>query len=172
MVKNEKYKNMYEMYLNGKSLSQVGRAFGVSRQSVYAGFKCRQYEMRITKELSYITYDGLKFTIGNMGYYRCTTGNRELLHRYKYTREVGNIPNNWDVHHMDYNKENNDIDNLVALPKDEHAYLFSTGGNQFDKGNRQSKNMGEREHRINFYIARKQELKSREGIERRIGNIR
>ena len=169
MVKNEMYEKMYELYLSGKSLSQVGNVFGVTRQSVYAGFNRRGYSMRPKKELPFITYDGMKFTHMTSGYYRSTLGDRELLHRYKYIKEIGNIPDEWDVHHMDQNRENNNIDNLVALPKDEHAYLFSTGGNQYGKGNRQTKNVGERERRINFYITRKQQLKDNNKIEGRIG---
>lgn len=166
MVKNEKYAEMYKLYLGGDSLSEVGRAFGVSRQSVYAGFKCRNYAMRTKKELSFVMYDGLKFTVANTGYYRSTLGNREMLHRYKYIKEIGDVPLDWDVHHIDQNKTNNDIDNLVSLPKDEHAHLFSTGGNKYVKGNRQSKNVGEREHRINFYVTRKQTIKRNNEIER------
>lgn len=30
------------------------------------------------------------------------------------------VPKNFDVHHIDFNRQNNDIQNLVALPKELH----------------------------------------------------
>ncbi len=33
------------------------------------------------------------------------------------------IPKDFDIHHIDYNHSNNDITNLVALPKDLHHKL-------------------------------------------------
>ena len=31
------------------------------------------------------------------------------------------IPNCFDIHHLDFNRDNNDISNLVALPRDLHS---------------------------------------------------
>lgn len=160
MTKNAKYAEMYELYLSGQSLERVGEVYDMSRQSVYAGFSRRGYKLRERKTLPYITYRNRKFTLRNTGYYAATDGKRESLHRYKYEYEIGPIPEDWDVHHIDGNKEHNNIENLVALPKDEHTYLFTTGGNQHGKGNRQDEIVGEREHRINFYIALKHGIRS------------
>lgn len=33
------------------------------------------------------------------------------------------LDNNWDVHHIDYNHNNNDVNNLVALPNHLHQKL-------------------------------------------------
>lgn len=35
------------------------------------------------------------------------------------------IPENWEVHHIDLNRENNDIKNLVAMPKEMHIEFHS-----------------------------------------------
>ena len=36
------------------------------------------------------------------------------------------IPKGFDVHHLDFNRDNNDISNLVALPRDLHAKFHKT----------------------------------------------
>ena len=41
------------------------------------------------------------------------------------------VPKDFDVHHIDCNNKNNDIRNLVALPKDIHA-RYHASKNQFN----------------------------------------
>ena len=48
-------------------------------------------------------------------------GKRLLTHRALY----GNIPEGYVIHHIDCNKTNNDIDNLVALPIGEHMRVHA-----------------------------------------------
>lgn len=36
------------------------------------------------------------------------------------------IPEDWEIHHIDYNHYNNDIENLVALPKELHRKLHQS----------------------------------------------
>ena len=52
--------------------------------------------------------------------------------RATYVEAYGKLPSNWDVHHIDCNKTNNDLDNLVALPRGEHARLhcYARHGNE------------------------------------------
>ena len=47
-----------------------------------------------------------------------------------------NIPNGFDVHHIDLNRENNNIENLVALPKKLHQdyHIFILTDTSFDLG--------------------------------------
>lgn len=51
-------------------------------------------------------------------YFRNRKG--QLLHREKYQDAHGSIPQSLDVHHIDGDKTNNDISNLVAITKAEH----------------------------------------------------
>ena len=152
---------MCDYYKKGFSLSEVAKEFGVTRQAVYAGFKRRGFKMRTKKPREHVIYDGRKFTLRNSGYFADTLKDRQLLHRYKYEKEIGYLPKNWDVHHMDHNKKNNDIDNLVALPKDVHARIFATGGNQFVKRDRRTERLGDAQREINKYLTLKQEFASR-----------
>lgn len=154
-MKNDLYKQMYVKYQEGLSLSQVAELFGITRQSVYAGFKRRSYQLRSKNERPFVIYDNKRFTLRNNGYFGCTTGNRELLHRYKYEKEVKPILEGWDIHHIDHDKTNNNIDNLVAIPKSVHTWLFSEGSNQYVKKTVGVEEMGVREHYVNQFIANK-----------------
>ena len=41
-------------------------------------------------------------------------------YRKKYIEKYGIIPNNFEVHHLDGDRCNNEFENLVAIPKDIH----------------------------------------------------
>lgn len=133
MAKHELYAEMYEAYKSGLSLAEVGALYGVTRQSVYEGFKRRKYELRKINKQPYQILDGIKFTLRNHGYYAATTGNRQLMHRYVWEKFNGKIPDGYDIHHIDHDRANNDISNLEIYTKSEHARLFSTGSNQYVK---------------------------------------
>ena len=47
------------------------------------------------------------------------------LHRMVWTCYNGEIPDGYDIHHIDFDKNNNDISNLVALPKSIHQSLHA-----------------------------------------------
>lgn len=68
----------------------------------------------------YQYYNGLKFTRDEeTGYYLNSTL-RIRMHRYVWVCEKGDIPEGYDVHHIDHDKGNNDISNLELLTKKEH----------------------------------------------------
>ena len=132
-MKNEKYQNAYEMYLDGLSLEQVGKKIGVTRQCLYKAFKRRSLKLRSPNFQPYQFYDGHKFTLRGHGYYEKTTGNRELMHRYVYEKEKGLIPKGFDIHHRNRDKSDNRIENLELIEHAEHASKYSTGNNQYKK---------------------------------------
>ena len=74
--------------------------------------------------------DGYKFTLDNKtGYYLSTkkiNGKRLRLHVYVWLKHNGPIPLGYAVHHVDENKENNEIDNLVLISDKYHQSLHST----------------------------------------------
>lgn len=45
------------------------------------------------------------------------------LHKYIYRKFYGDIPDGYDIHHIDLNYENNQPDNLVAMPRNEHRRM-------------------------------------------------
>lgn len=132
-MKNQYYQELYEWYEKGYSLAQIGKMFGTTRQSVYAGFKCRGFKLRQKVELPFQMFNGIKFTLRNTGYYGMTNGDRTSMHRFVWEFHNGKIPNNHDIHHRDRNKANNKLENLELLSKNEHARKFATGNNQYTK---------------------------------------
>ena len=48
-------------------------------------------------------------------------------YRTLYENEIGSIPKNWDIHHIDFNHDNNDIENLIAVPKIVHVIIHKCG---------------------------------------------
>ena len=132
-MKHEKYARMYRQYLEGFSLEQVGRMEGMTRQSVYAGFRVRNYELRKKRRLPYQTFNGVKFTPRNHGYLARTDGDRKLMHRYVWEYYNGAIPAGYDIHHVNHDRQDNRIENLELYTKSEHARMFATGNNQHGK---------------------------------------
>ena len=120
---------MYEMYQNGFSLEQVGKSFGISRQSVYDRFKRKNLEMRPKKFKPFIIIDDFKFTINRDGYYECTTCDRLMLHNYNWEKINGKIPKGYEIHHIDFNKINNKIENLQLVTPSEHTKIHAKAYN-------------------------------------------
>jgi hypothetical protein len=136
--KDEKAQEMYLMYLNGLSLSEVAKAFASTRQSVFEMFKNRGLNLREKKFLPFVEFNGAKYTLRNTGYYGKTDGKRTLLHRDMWEFHKGPIPDGFDVHHVDENKEHNEISNFECLLKADHTRLHPHGQNQYTKRREQA----------------------------------
>ena len=50
-----------------------------------------------------------------------------MNYRKLYKDNIGKIPKNWDIHHIDFNHDNNDLNNLIAVPKIVHNIIHQTG---------------------------------------------
>jgi len=124
-------RKMYKLYEQGYSVAQVGKAFGVSRQTVHLRFVRRGLCLRPrVRPLPFIVFEGRKYTLRTVGYYGCTSGTRDYLHRDVWRATHGVIPVGYDVHHKDRDKANNGLDNLALITKSEHSRLYNTGANQ------------------------------------------
>lgn len=67
-------------------------------------------------------------------------------YRKLYESVHGKIVNGWEIHHIDFNHDNNDIENLISVPKEVHVMIHQCG-------------FMDREE-INHYINRYYEIKS------------
>lgn len=121
-----------QLYNDGFSCEDIAEMYEMSRQAVWERLKRNNVVMRKKKVLPFIIYGGIKFTPSENGYYRATRRDKHVsLHRYKYEKEIGKIPDGFDIHHIDNNKLNNDIKNLECLPKHEHTKKYSPHHNQY-----------------------------------------
>jgi len=50
-----------------------------------------------------------------------------MNYRQLYKELVGDIPKNWEIHHIDFNHDNNSIDNLIAVPSIVHMVIHQSG---------------------------------------------
>ena len=111
-----------KLYKQGFSCSEIGKMLGASRQAIWEKMKHANIPTRKKRVFPYVMYDGVKFTQSEYGYYRATGREKHIsLHRYKWLKEVGKIPNGCDIHHKDRDKTNNKISNLECLSKSEHT---------------------------------------------------
>ena len=66
-------------------------------------------------------FAGYKFYKNKSGNFCCTIS----IHRFVWTYFNGEIPEDYDVHHRDFNHNNNDIANLELVTKDEHKKIHA-----------------------------------------------
>lgn len=129
--RNPKYEEAYGLYLSGLSLGQVAEKINVSRQGLFKAFKLRKLQLRGPNFRPVQEYDGKKFTLRNNGYYALTTDDRVYIHRYIWEKEVGPIPEGWDIHHKDEDKSHNELSNFECLPKADHTRKHGFKNNQY-----------------------------------------
>ena len=128
---------MFSLYEEGYSISQVGKAFGVSRQSVFNRFKRSGKQLRSKKKLPFLMFNGKKYTLRKNGYLACTDGSRSSMHRDVWCYHNGDISADHDIHHINGDKTDNRIENLEMLLKSEHTRKHGYRGNQYTKSIKQ-----------------------------------
>lgn len=75
--------------------------------------------------MKYQYFNGVKFTKDrNTGYYLNSTL-RKRMHRYVWEFYNKEIPNGYEIHHIDRDKSNNDISNLELMKSESHKALHS-----------------------------------------------
>lgn len=87
-----------------------------------------------------ITREGQKLYMGKKyaqdkrtGYYTCTSGDRKRLHVAIWEHEHGvRVPPGCVIHHLDWNKNNNENSNLICVTVWEHEQIHNIIGG--DKG--------------------------------------
>lgn len=76
------------------------------------------------KVVRYIEFDGIRFYQDQKGYWLGhVNGKRKRLHVYVWEKHNGEIPKGYHVHHIDFNTDNNEIENLQLLEERGHLSL-------------------------------------------------
>lgn len=73
-----------------------------------------------------IEYDGLIFVRDDKTGYYLNSKTHKRLHRYVWEKHNGKIPKGYDIHHIDHDKNNNDISNLRMMTQCEHMRLHGS----------------------------------------------
>jgi len=50
-----------------------------------------------------------------------------INYRKLYEKNIGSIPDKWEVHHIDFNHNNNNLNNLIAVPSMVHMIIHQSG---------------------------------------------
>ena len=50
-----------------------------------------------------------------------------INYRKIYENNIQKIPDKWEVHHIDFNHNNNSLDNLIAVPSMVHMVIHQSG---------------------------------------------
>lgn len=66
-------------------------------------------------------FDGMLFNKNKGGHFT----NHASMHRAVYTYYYGEIPEGYEIHHVNENKADNDISNLAMLTKSEHSKIHN-----------------------------------------------
>lgn len=130
---NFKVGEMYDCYKDGMSLSTIAKLYSVSRQAVYDVFKSRGYKLRSKKLKGARVIDGVRYTFDAAGYLRGTKdGRRVYLHRLIWEHTHGPVPDGFQLHFKDNDKEHCAIENLELVPLERMSRVFNpTGRNQY-----------------------------------------
>lgn len=85
----------------------------------------------VTRE-GQLLYMGKKYAQDKKtGYYTCTSGNRKRLHIAIWEHEHKmEVPKGCIIHHKDFNKTNNNINNLACITAAEHELIHNHKSNQ------------------------------------------
>lgn len=80
-------------------------------------------------------YMGKKYSVEEgTGYYVCTSGARKRLHVVMWENKWGvEVPSGCVIHHLDWNKSHNEIDNLICLTVEEHERVHNIVGGEKGK---------------------------------------
>ena len=75
-------------------------------------------------------FDGNIYTVRDRGHF---SKRENFIHRAVWTYYFGEIPEGYEIHHIDENKANNDIENLLCLTKSEHHQIHVPQGTRVYK---------------------------------------
>ncbi len=128
---------MWIDYQRGLSLAAVGALYDRTRQAIFGILQTRAAELR-EKEVwaTPVEWQGRTFAPGKHGYFRATSGGRELLHCAIWRATHGAVPPGMKLRFKDGDRHHCTLENLEVIPASAqilaaHAVQMKTRRNQF-----------------------------------------
>ena len=135
MVKlNINWKEVYDKYLEGKSIAELATEYNCFYQTINKNFKVLNYKKRSKSEASKLivrktgpesnAWKGGKIIKHGHIYIRI---NSKYIpeHVYIWEKIHGPVPFGHHIHHIDFNKQNNRIENLKLMTAKDHVTLHN-----------------------------------------------
>jgi len=150
--KDVKTTKIIEFYKSGFSINEIANKFSCSEQTILYRLKKANFPRRTCKEggrlarakgrghlfksmvgVKHPAWKGGRIEEKNKGYVRLWVGRdypnniRSYVREHRYIWERANkkiLPKNWIVHHLNGIKNDNRIENLIALPNKKHYLLL------------------------------------------------
>lgn len=125
---------MYALYQTGKTLQQVGKVYGTTRQSVFSVFRSRGYALRARIDAPSRFVGGIKFTKSGKSRkglpkrWRATRRDKSLLlSHYIWEKHFGPVPAGHGIRYKDGDEDNNSVRNLECVPIREISHRKQRG---------------------------------------------
>jgi hypothetical protein len=114
---------IYNDYQTGLSYSKLSKKYDIHPSTIRLLFIKNRLQIRPRGIKPYIIFDNSKFYLASDGYWRNSIKSNYMLHQAVWEKHNGKIPQFFDIHHIDGNKSNNDIKNLIAIKHSEHTKI-------------------------------------------------
>lgn len=114
-MKKYNVNEMYEEYKQGKTLEQIGKENNLVKSWISDLFKKNNFSVRVRKPRKIQEFNGKIYSETNTHYFRLKNANRQYMHTDVWTNTYGKKPKGYEIHHIDHNRGNNDINNLQLL---------------------------------------------------------
>lgn len=143
----KKYKNLdidkiISLYESGKSRLELGRLFGVHENVIKDRLKSNNIPLRSRKEaFAFINQTGEKSSNWNGGRFKNSSGYIKI-HKPEHPKSSYNyvyehhlvwekeneklLPDGWVIHHINGIKDDNRIENLIAMEKSDHSCVLKS----------------------------------------------
>lgn len=90
-------------------------------------------EVIIVDYPKYQEYNGVKFCRDEKTGYYLNSTLRIRMHRYVWEHEVGEIPEGYEIHHIDKDKSKNKLENLALMKREAHNALHAADEEKKEK---------------------------------------
>lgn len=118
------------LYLSGPTMKRCAELMGMTKSHVAHILKKRgtpKHTRVNRREGTHPCGDG---HVTQDGYHRITVYNPDAdetrtiyMHEYVWVQHNGPIPEGWVIHHINRDRDDNRIENLIAMPRDEHMQM-------------------------------------------------